>query len=306
MWPDGRTFAFTIFDDTDWTTMRNGPPIYNFLHELGFRTTKSVWPLEGEAVPAIGGDTCGNPRYLEWVRGLQDQGFEIGLHNVMYHTATRNEVLEGFARFKDYFGHSPATHANHAGCNDSIYWGEDRLTGPNKIIYNFLTRYGNHNLFQGHVKGSNLYWGDLCEKAIKYVRNFTYFDINTLKVCPMMPYFDTARPQVNYWFASSEGAGVDSFNERISEKNQDRLEAEGGLCIMYTHFANGFIKEGRLNSRFVELMTRLSQKNGWFVPVSTILDYLLKIRGSRTISSKERYRLEFKWLLERVRNGGST
>ena len=56
----------------------------------------------------------------------------------------------------------------------------------------------------------------------------------------MMPYHDPDRPYVNAWFAASEGADVTAFNRCLSEEHQDRLEAEGGACIMYTHFASGF------------------------------------------------------------------
>lgn len=48
-WPDGKRFAFTIFDDTDHQTLENVPPVYDFLSDLGLRTTKSVWPLKGPA-----------------------------------------------------------------------------------------------------------------------------------------------------------------------------------------------------------------------------------------------------------------
>jgi hypothetical protein len=60
------------------------------------------------------------------------------------------------------------------------------------------------------------------------------------RACPFMPYDDPLRPCVNYWFASSEGANVHSFARPISEANQDRLEDEGGACIMYTQISCGF------------------------------------------------------------------
>jgi hypothetical protein len=47
-------------------------------------------------------------------------------------------------------------------------------------------------------------------------------------------------------------------------------------------------------------MQRLSQKNGWFVPVSTLLDYIVQTRGHHTITDQERKRLERKWLLAKV------
>jgi len=108
---------------------------------------------------------------------------------------------------------------------------------------------------------------------------------------------------VRYWFASSEGATVDSFNKTMCESNQDALEAEHGCCIMYTHFANGFWGEGRPEKRFETLMKRLSGKRGWFVPVSTILDYLKDLAGGHVISDNERRRLETRWLLHKLRVG---
>ena len=84
-WPDGKRFAFTVFDDTDRGTMVNLPPVYDLLARLGFRTTKSVWPIRGDGEAMIPGATCDDPDYLEWVLALQDQGFEIGFHNATFH-----------------------------------------------------------------------------------------------------------------------------------------------------------------------------------------------------------------------------
>ena len=43
-WPEGKTFAFTIFDDPDARTYADGQRIYDFLFDNGFRTTRGVWP----------------------------------------------------------------------------------------------------------------------------------------------------------------------------------------------------------------------------------------------------------------------
>ena len=59
VWPDGKAFAFTVFDDTDWGTVANLAPVYDCLAANGMRTTKSVWVLPGTEPPAeIGGATC--------------------------------------------------------------------------------------------------------------------------------------------------------------------------------------------------------------------------------------------------------
>src|SRR5688572_177060 len=231
-WPSGKDFAFTIFDDPDFDSVENAIAVYSFLRDIGLRTTKAVWPIRGHRTPRIGGATCEDEQYLKWILRLKDEGFEIALHNVTYHTSEREETAHGLEVFNRLFGHYPYSMANHSGCNDGIYWGNSRLSGLQKVIYDAL-HLSRHNVHQGHVESSPLFWGDLCRERIKYVRNFTYGEINTLKACPSMPYHDPDRPYVNYWFAASEGPKIDSFNAIMSEDSQDRLASEGGACIMY-------------------------------------------------------------------------
>jgi hypothetical protein len=301
-WPDGKDFAFTVFDDPDFDTVKNTTTMYSFLEDLGMRTTKAIWPIRGEHIPKVGGVTCEDERYLELVQGLKGRGFEIGLHNATYHTSDRNQTARGLETFRQYFGHDPCAMANHTGCQDNIYWGSARVSGMHRFVYNLLNlRFkGSSNVSEGHLEGSALFWGDLCREKVKYVRNFVYGDVNTLKVCPVMPYHDSARPFVNYWFASSEGANVDSFNATVSEANQDRLADEGGACIMYTHFASRFLENGKIDGRFRKLMHRLSKMNGWFVPVSTLLDYILLMRGHHVITQNERKALESRWMWHKI------
>jgi hypothetical protein len=307
VWPDGRRFAFSVFDDTDRGTLENIPHVYALLRDLGMLTTKSVWPKAGVRAPAVvGGETCGNPAYLAWVKELQRSGFEIGLHNVTYHSSTRDEVEEGLARFVEMFGHQPRTLATHTDCREGMYWGPDRVSGAHRVLYDVLTRFRQHNAFKGHVPGDQYFWGDLCRDRIDYVRNFVFPDINTLNPCPWMPYSDPDRPWVKAWFASSEGADCRSYVKTIDERAQDRLEEEGGACIMYTHFGKGFYQHGSLDSRFVALTKRLAAKGGWFVPTSTLLDWIAKARGGHhAISGRDRARLERRWLRHKITNGTS-
>lgn len=295
-WPEGKRFAFTIFDDTDLATEENVQDVYALLAELGFRTTKSVWPLKGKEKPLIGGSTCEDPAYLRWLYRLQKMDFEIGYHLATYHSSTRDETIRGIDRFKELFGHDPISMANHADCIESMYWGNHRLTGINSVLYDVQTQFRNRGRFRGHIEGDRHFWGDVCRERVMYVRNFVFKDINTLKACRFMPYYDEDRPYVRQWFASSEGADVRSFVSTVSERNQDRLEAEGGACIMYTHFAKGFFDNGALHAGFRELMHKLSVRNGWFVPVATLLDYIVSMRGPYTIARDEKLALERKWL----------
>ena len=144
--------------------------------------------------------------------------------------------------FASIFGHDPVCAANHTGLTEGMYWAEKRLTGINVVLYNLLTRMHNRGRYTGEVPGDRYYWGDICRDRIKYYRNFVFQGINTLKLCPLMPYHDPLRPLVRNWFASSNGVDSRRFTQCISEKNQDRLEEEGGACIMYTHFAFGFMR----------------------------------------------------------------
>ena len=264
-WPNGHDFAFTVFDDTDNATLHNVRPVYKFLLDLGLIMTKSVWPIKSKLEkPLIGGDTCEEKDYLEWLLYLKDCGVEIALHNVTNSSSTRQDIKRGFDRFKEYFGCNPNAHANHADCEDGIYWGDSRLTGLYRFLYSVI-KHKNYNKYRGHVKSSKFFWGDICKSKIQYVRNFTFNDINTLKMCPFMPYHDSTKPFVNYFFCSSNGSEINTFNKLLSEKNQDRLEHENGACIVYTHFGYGFYNNGKLNPRFLELIERLVKKMFGFV-----------------------------------------
>ena len=96
------------------------------------------------------------------------------------------------------------------------------------------------------------------------------------------------------------GISNEMFNKCISNENQDRLEKEGGACIMYTHFADGFSQNGKISEKFKEQMKRLSNKDGWFVPVSSLLEFLKKQNKEHAISPKQRRELEWKWLFDKL------
>ena len=303
-WPGGKAFAFSVFDDTDRSTLENAPRLYELLAEPRFSDDEVRLAAPGTGEPVTGGTTCEDRAYVAWVQALQRRGFEIALHNVAPQTSTREQTIRGIERFGDLFGHDPSAHANHTGCREAIYWGDHRLSGLNQAVYNLLNRNRTRGIFEGHVETSPLFWGDVCRNKVKYVRNFVHGDVNTLGYCPQMPYHDPERPYVNYWFASTEGPHVDAFVGALSEANQDRLEAEGGACIMYTHFGAGFVVDGRIDARFERLMRRLSAKNGWFVPVTTLLDFLLEANGHHEITDAERRALERRWLAHKLRVGG--
>jgi hypothetical protein len=302
-WPDGCRFAFTIFDDPDSQTLAAGTTVYSLLADLGFRTTKAVWVIEPPARNSPG-DTCESRAFLEWALQLQEKGFEIGYHNGAPGSLLRADVIRSLDLFRRHFGHDPVTMAKHYN-QDAMYWGAARLSGALRLAYNAITL-GRKNGFFGNVDGHASFWGDICRQRIRYCRNFVFREVNTLRACPLMPYADPERPYVPGWFASSEGANRMSFLRQIAEAEQDKLEEQGGACIMYTHFGHYFLDSaGRLNSEFHRLMKRLSQKKGWFVPVGTLLDYLRAQHGEHILDTAERRRLELRWLKGKLLYGTS-
>ena len=304
-WPDGKRFAFTVFDDPDSQTLEDSRAVYSLLADLGFCTTKGVWTCGPFREGSSRSETCDNPAYLRHVTDLQSQGFEIGFHNASLRSSEREATRSALDQFKEYFGAYPSAMSNHFANLEAIYWGESRFGGAGRWLYR-LTRNGNALDYSGHRRESPYFWGDLCQAHIRYCRNFVFREINTLRVCSEMPYHDPSLPFVRQWYASTEGAEAPLFLQAISEANQDRLEEQQGACIMYTHFGKGFVEDGRCSGQFRELMKRLSRKNGWFVPVSNLLDHLNAGRGgNRVLSPGERARLERRWIWEKMRYGTS-
>ncbi len=304
-WPDGKKFAFTVFDDPDGQSLATSERVYGFLSDQGFRTSKAIWTVGPVRQANSGGDTCAFEPFRRHAVSLQERGFEIAYHLAAPHASTRDETIAALQRFHDYFGAPPSSMANHYN-REALYWGPDRLTGLSRTAYRTAKLNFGRRQFTGHVEGDPYFWGDVCRSQITYCRNFVFREINSLRACPEMPYHDPLRPWVNFWFASTEGDQRPAFVSAIRESEQDRLEEEGGACIMYTHFGHGFVDGSDVHAQFRRLMTRLSKKDGWFVPVHVLLDYLRgRARAGSVIQSPQRVRLEWKWLREKLIHGTS-
>src|SRR5580704_2938380 len=127
-WPEGRRFAFTVFDDPDAQNFATTRLVYSFLADLGLRTTIAAWPLGVSREANSGGETCANPEYRAFLQQLQGTGFEIAFHNAAPHANPRAETIEALDRFEEYFGQNPSSMANHYN-EEAIYWGSARLLG---------------------------------------------------------------------------------------------------------------------------------------------------------------------------------
>lgn len=272
--PDGKRFAFTIVDDTDMATLERLRPVYATLERYGLRTTKTVWvlPPSDVANSTNTGDSLSDPAYRDFIVDLQRKGFEIALHGVRGGSSRRPDIIRGLDQFKSILGHDPRMQVNHSLNEDNLYWGGHLYSiWPYRVAGGLVIGHD----FSGHDEESEYFWGDVAKQRIDYVRRFTYPDTNVLDVVPMMPYHLDDKPYVNYWFATANGDRVLEFDELLKDENLDRLEREGGVCLVYAHLGAGsFNKNGGVDPRFEARVAAVARRNGWFVPASTILDFL--------------------------------
>ena len=137
-WPSQKKFAFTIVDDTDKATVENVKPIYDLLARLGIRTTKTVWPIAPSQKGRFGGMTCEDEGYLKWLYRLKDEGFEIAFHGATDHTSLREDTGRSIRLFNKLFGNGQCLYCAHADQLESMYWGEYRLGGVRRIMFQLV------------------------------------------------------------------------------------------------------------------------------------------------------------------------
>lgn len=301
--PAGKSFAFTIFDDCDNSTVHNTGPFYALLERLGMRTTKTVWCFDSANVHPNweGSSTLDDPAYRAFAQDLQSRGFEIGFHGASMMSSTRPRTMQALELFRETFGHYPRSHANHAGNRENMYWAHNRFASP-LLRRLYLWTVTNHSNFsEGHVQDSPYFWGDLCRQHIDYVRGFTFPATNLFDVHRNILYRDPTSAFVNFWFSACHVRGADAFNRLLQPGRQEKL-ARGGVCIVATH-GSGFTRNGEVNPETRRLLQLLATKDGWFVPVSTLLDYL-RVQGlGQPIPASERRILELRWLFHAIQRG---
>lgn len=295
--PEGKRFAFSIIDDTDVATVENVAPLYRLLDELGMRTTKTVWPVgcpEGSR-DFSESQTLEDVEYREFVLELQRRGFEITWHCATMESSPRERTLEALERFHATFGSYPRVQANHSYNRENLYWGVERIDQPLlRALYRRLNgRPADH--YQGHVEGSPYWWGDLCLRHFDYVRNLTFREINLARINPSMPYRDPSRRWARAWFSASDAEDRAEFDALLSPENQERLEREGGVCIVATHFGKGFVRDGEVVSSTRRRLEELAARPGWFVPVGELLDWLRASRAEDTLPAAEWRRMQWHW-----------
>jgi hypothetical protein len=303
--PNGKKFAFTVLDDTDIATVANVRPLYDLFHSLGFRTTKTVWPVacpEGSK-NFSSSETLEDPAYAQFVVDLQRRGFEITWHGATMESSRRERTLAALERFRALLGRYPRIHVNHSHNQENLYWGARRFDAPlvRMLVSRGLGRGATYS--SGDDPRSPYWWGDAAQQHFTYSRNLTTNRINTAQYNPSMPYRDPARPLVPWWFSASDAEGGPEFNELIHPDNQATLEREGGFCIVATHCGKEFVENGVVNPVTVERLTELSRRPGWFPTVGELLDWLRARREATPgdnglLPAREWRRMQWQWTRE--------
>lgn len=298
--PGDARFAFTILDDTDDSTLENVKPVYDALREYGFRTTKTAWPFEtpGGSRLFFAADTLERPAYLDFVHELVEAGFELASHGASMEPSKREVTIRSLEFYEREFGFCPRLHANHAQNRENLYWGPQRFHTPGlqQIARLMATGYP----YDGEDRTSEYFWGDVALERFRYMRNFTFRGLNMLRANPQMPYRLAATPFVSAWFSTTDAPNADVFADRVTKPALDRLEEEGGVCIVSTHLGKGFAVDGKLRSDVDATLRALAERPGYFVPVSELLDWMVEERGLHALTALELARLEFRYLVEKA------
>ncbi|MGH7657239.1 MAG: hypothetical protein ACREL6_03325, partial [Gemmatimonadales bacterium] len=124
---------------------------------------------------------------------------------------------------------------------------------------------------------------------------------NLLRINPSMPYRDPRRPLIPWWFSGSDAEGAPEFNALLSPENQDRLEEEGGICIVATHLGKGFAGPEGVHPVTRDRLGLLARRDGWFPTVGELLDWLRERRTGELLPRGEWWRMQCRWALDLAR-----
>jgi len=300
--PNNKKFAFTILDDTDDATLENVKPVYDCLRQAGLRTTKTVWAMDcPEGSPLFfAADTLQRKAYLSFVHELAREGFEIAFHGATMESSLRARTIEALEFLKAEFGAYPTLFCNHGFNRENLYWGSRRFqTAWLRRLIGALRR-EDPGYYSGEAEESQWFWGDLCKKHIRHVRNFTFSRLNMLEVNPDMPYRLSETPYVDRWFSTTDAPDASVFVRRLTEDNIDALQKSEGVCILSTHLGKGFVKNGVVDPQVERIIRDLGRRPGWYVPASDLLDYLARRqRQAQCLDSWKQFKLETRFLLDK-------
>ena len=227
-----------------------------------------------------------------------EAGFELASHGASMESSPREVTLRSLRYYEREFGFCPRLHANHGFNRENLYWGAKRFN--TRMLRWILERVGRGGDFEGESPDSPFFWGDVACERIQYVRNFTFRGLNILRSNSKMPYRLAETPCVAAWFSTTDAHNADLFARRVTPEALERLEAEGGICIVSTHLGKGFAKDGHLDAGIDSVLRNLSKRPGYFAPVSEILDLMVAQTGIRELNRVALWRLEARYLRDKL------
>jgi len=304
--PEGASFAFTILDDTDDTTVENGIPVYDLLNDLGFKITKTVWAFDArpeDRGPYFAGSTLSNDSYFDWVKELQNSGFEIAFHNATMASSIRSDTIKALDLIEQSLGCKVRLHCNHGQNKENLHWGAERYRHPLiRTFVKLLFNVGNYPKFEGNNVNSPYYWADVADQRLSFIRGLTYGTLDCSKIKPYGPYFERAKQKSSCFFNTADAPNIYAYNRLVNRNSIDKLKKEGGWAVVSTHLGKGFFRYGKLNKDFVDTMEYISKLGGWYVPVSELLDYISVKNGAKQINNAVRFSMEINHVIDRVKN----
>jgi len=303
-YPGGAEFAFTILDDTDDTTLDNGRPVYDLLKQAGLRTTKTVWAFDTAAEnqgPYFAGQTLATPDYLEWVKELSSEGFEIAFHNATMGSSTRQDTIRALDYIEEEIGQPVRLHCNHGQNRENLYWGPDRYsTYILKKLLQINSRREATLKFDGHEPQSPYYWADVAVARLTYMRAFAFRRLNGRQIVPGRHFKDPLKKETPILFNTADAPDVHAFNKLVNTKSLEKLRKQGGWAIVSTHIGKGFYRDKKLNPDFQTTIQYLKEQPGWYVPVSQLLDHINSEQGIKELTRLERFMMETSHVMDRL------
>lgn len=300
-WPDNKRAAFAFIDDTDDAEMPFIADVYALLKSRGIRSTKTVWVYPVRDTDLFRGNCLrDDPDYLEFVRQLMRDGYEIGLHNVGSGSFDRDEIKQGLELFRQLLGVYPRLHVNHSYNKDNIYGGDKRFSAPFNLVVRKL--HSGYRGFEGEHPASRHYWGDLHKQHIRYSRTYEVGELNLMKVAEF-PYTDRNYSDCcNLLYPSVFCSNQDLLAHIVNPRSVGRLVDEGGCAIVYTHF--GYCHErGGIDPALYKALDALEKwrEQIWFAPVGEILDHMSSQSPPKEIGRIRKFRLEASSLWTRLK-----
>ena len=295
VWPEGKQFAFTVFDDADWETLENVGGVYSLLADCGLRTTKSCWVVRGDPDKGYAGGANRRrrrPLAMAAATCSRRDSRSAGTART-WHSLPRRELTGRRWRSSPSFSAIIPSRPRITPVDEAIYWGSDRLTGFHSFLYNLLTALSQQPASIAATSKATNTSGATCAGRRSSISAISSFRTSTrcgaARSCRTTT--RTGRtstiglprptaPRCSDLIAASPSGSRTSWRRRGAPAS----------CTPTSPTVSP--RGGKVDPQFEQLVRRLAAKNGWFVPVTTLLDYLLSVRRRHEITPVERRRLE--------------